>query len=657
MEIITKLKELGIQFSPGILPVIIVMLYLFKNPEKFEHWMKIFYSVLYYLSSGFPKIKRRIDRRLVAASIQDSVNGICNQINDESPNSLPHALKIEWLKSDTADSFISKGEAMIRLKYYDNQDRNIVESTLLYLKKAFLPRAKNYLDKTMKESCEFKIASKVFISKPDTGAYDYFVQEQLDPAISTNKEIARDLQVIEDLDSVGIFTRVFLTEVTITGEKLLGTAPTPTVRRELRDFAYFLRIIAMKGKNEKVPLTFKGVKIRAAVILVARPETIFLHGIRPYVNRVAICLREGYESVYLAGWGDEFINGVLMIKNEIEKNMVTVLRRYDYQVEHRTKAVLLVCYPKSSYLARQRELQDQLRQVMNDVVPEIKAGIVKIVSIARMPGVGSKVAVASEQPEEIDAKYCCIGKNGERIKILKERFPNEFVSIVPWPDSPKQQVINSIAPLNPRYVDCVEFDEENLIATVKVLNDEQIKKAIGKAGHNVKLASELSGWLINIEPAAKQKAGISPEEELKEVIRKEIPEILNNEIEIVQMARIEGFGSKVIVRWKENMHSSKRASEICYGIDHDNLRRIRDQVSGELVYFHDWFDKPEMQIGVCLYPLKREAIKVIEIDEFSKLAVITLDLQKTVDGPKLSDDNIALCEEVTGYKIEILHST
>lgn len=382
-----------------------LFLYFLTNPDKFEHWAAIFYRVLYSLSSNYPRIRQKVDRYAVASSIQDSINGVCAKVNRESfPDVLPHALKIEWVQSANPDSFIKKGQVTVRLRYYVNQDRNIVDSTLLYLKVGLLPRSKNYLDKVLRKSCEFKVASQVFLARRDTGAYDYFFEKELAPAIKNEPDIKRDLQVLEDMDSVGFFTRVFLTEVKQTGEKLLGAIPTPAIQQELRSFASFLQTIANKGENEDVPLAFNGVKVKAAVVLVARKETIQSYGIKPYINAIARKVREGYEFIYVSGWGEEFTNDIIEIKNQVQEKFVKVLRRHDYSIRNNVKGIMLVCQSNLSYLARQRELQEEVKQAMAEIIPEIKDGDIEIAAIARIKNVGCKIAVGPDLGRRC---FCC----------------------------------------------------------------------------------------------------------------------------------------------------------------------------------------------------------------------------------------------------------
>lgn len=640
--------------------IIVVLLYLFRHPDKFEHWMAIFYKVLYGLSSSLPKLRRKIDRRVVASSIQDAVNGVCEQINKQSPDIFPHALKIEWVQSETSESFIRKGEAIVRLRHFENQDRNIVESTLLYLKAGLLPRSKHYLDKTLRESCEFKFATQVFLSKRDTGAYDYFLENVLDLVAKTDINFQRDIQMLEDLDSVGYFARVFLTEVKLAAEKLLGAMPTPAIQQELRNFALFLQIIANKAEHERVPLGFRGVKVKAAVILVAKRETIQLYGIDPYLNRISRCVQDEYDSVYISGWGEEFVGRVIDIKNAVRDSVVTVLRSYTYLVRGQVKGILLVCQSNLQHLAQKKELYEEVSQALAEIVPGVKTGEIELASIGRIKDVGCKIAVrarADEDPSE--ATGACIGTGGERVAALRNRFPKEFVAIVPWSADTKEFLVNALTPLKASQVETVEIDEEDLVATVKVATEEAYARALGKKGNNVKVASALTGWLINIRGPSRAKTMPTPDEELRKTLIDQIPE-LRDEIEIVRLARIKGVGSRVIVKWKTDKkdRTRKMASQVCRGLYNERLKAIQQETQGEWIYFHEWSDDRREEIIGCLYPLRESDVEAINLDDGSNTAIITLRRYVRESPPMWrSQYNLALSERVTGWRIEVKESS
>lgn len=639
-----KLIQYGITVIPSIL-----LLYFLMNPDKLEHWTKILYDVICRLGI----LGKYFDRSHIALFIQDSVNGACEQINKEAPDILPHALKISWVKSETSESFIKKGEVIVRLKYYENRDRNIVDSTLLYLKRGFLPISKQCLDETLSRSCEFKVATRIFSAIGNTGAFSYFMNNELKPACENNPNLYQDLQMLEDLDSVGFFTQVFLREVNKTGERI----PTPAIQKELRNFAEFLQIIANKAWNEDVPLTFEGVRVKTAIVLVAREETIQLYGIAPYITAISMHVRKGYNSVYIGGWGKEFIDEVINIKNRT-KEFLTLLRQYDnIPIECKrkgiqAKGILVVCQPNFSYLAQKRELKNEVKQAMIELIPEIENGEVEVVSIARIKNIGCKIAVRMAAGGDVsEATGACIGERGERVEALKNRLHNEFVSIVAWSDDIKEFIINAIT-YKEFYldVDPIKIDEKKLIANVKVKTEEAYKKALGVYHSNIKLANELTGWAIYIE-----EPGMTPEEELREIIIRYIPEIENKEIEIVRLARIKDIGSKIAVRWKnKDIKRSTKAYQVCRGYNDTHVKTIQlEETIGEYLYFNDWSDDPKELIIRFLFPLKSSDVKFIDLDDKSNTAFIMLSDIKESPPFWRNKYNLELAERVTGWKIKI----
>ncbi len=165
-----------------------------------------------------------------------------------------------------------------------------------------------------------------------------------------------------------------------------------------------------------------------------------------------------------------------------------------YRRGDRIKALIIEVY-------RQREPQIWvsrshpafIKKLLEKEVPEIQEGVVKIVSIAREPGSRTKIAVHSTNPN-IDPVGACVGVRGARIRIILEELKGEKIDVVPWDPDPAKFVYNALSP-----AECskVIVDEANRTLEV-VVPDDQLSLAIGKKGENVRLASKLVGWKIDI---------------------------------------------------------------------------------------------------------------------------------------------------------------
>jgi N utilization substance protein A len=126
-------------------------------------------------------------------------------------------------------------------------------------------------------------------------------------------------------------------------------------------------------------------------------------------------------------------------------------------------------------------------------VPEIYEGIVRIVAAAREPGARSKIAVSSRD-SDVDPVGACVGMKGSRVQAVVQELRGEKIDIVPWDRDPARFVCNAIAPAE---VSRVIIDESNNSMEL-VVPDDKLSLAIGRRGQNVRLASQLTGWKLDI---------------------------------------------------------------------------------------------------------------------------------------------------------------
>ena len=126
-------------------------------------------------------------------------------------------------------------------------------------------------------------------------------------------------------------------------------------------------------------------------------------------------------------------------------------------------------------------------------VPEVGEGLIEIVGAARDPGLRAKIAVRAHDPR-IDPVGACVGMRGSRVQAVSNELGGERVDIILWNDNPAQFVINAMSPAD---VVSIVVDEEAHSMDVAV-KDENLSQAIGRGGQNVRLASQLTGWELNV---------------------------------------------------------------------------------------------------------------------------------------------------------------
>ncbi len=176
-----------------------------------------------------------------------------------------------------------------------------------------------------------------------------------------------------------------------------------------------------------------------------------------------------------------------------------------------------------------------LLQLFRLEVPEAGEGIIEILSAARDPGLRAKIAVKSNDTK-VDPVGACVGIRGSRVQSVSNEIAGERVDIIKWSDDAAQFVINALAPAE---VESIVVDEETNSMDV-VVDERQLSQAIGRGGQNVRLASELTGWEINI--LTDQEAAEKAEKESVEV-RNMLMEQLDVDEDVGAILAQEGFTS------------------------------------------------------------------------------------------------------------------
>ncbi len=171
---------------------------------------------------------------------------------------------------------------------------------------------------------------------------------------------------------------------------------------------------------------------------------------------------------------------------------------------------------KGPYLMVSRAHSEIVRKIFETEIPEIANEVIEIKSIAREAGHRSKVAIISND-ESIDPIGSCVGQRGARIQTIISELNGEKVDIILWDEEPRAFITNSLSPAKVMSVELKEKGEEK-VAIVKV-KDDQLSLAIGRAGQNVRLASKLTGWKIDIvaENGGSLSKDVNKEESTDEV--------------------------------------------------------------------------------------------------------------------------------------------
>ncbi|SOY47461.1 transcription termination/antitermination L factor [Cupriavidus taiwanensis] len=182
-----------------------------------------------------------------------------------------------------------------------------------------------------------------------------------------------------------------------------------------------------------------------------------------------------------------------------------------------------------------RTAPDFLIKLFENEVPEMEQGLLEIKAAARDPGVRAKIAVVAHD-KRIDPIGTCVGVRGTRVTAVRNEIGGEAVDIVLWSEDPAQFVIGALAPAQ---VQSIVVDEEKHSMDV-VVDEENLAVAIGRSGQNVRLASELTGWQINIMT---QEESAQKQAEESDVVRKLFMSKLDVDEEVADILIEEGFST------------------------------------------------------------------------------------------------------------------
>lgn len=314
-----------------------------------------------------------------------------------------------------------------------------------------------------------------------------------------------------------------------------------------------------------------------------------------------------------------------------------LIPRESFRVNDRIRALLLEVQPENRgpQLTLTRTSAAMLVELFKLEVPEVAEDVIQIRAAARDPGSRAKIAVKTNDGR-IDPVGACVGMRGSRVQAVSGELAGERIDIVPWDDNPAQLAINA---LEPAQVASIVVDEESHTMEVAV-SEDNLAQAIGRGGQNVRLASELTGWTLNImtEAEAEQKqqkeAGqfiqnfmdvLSVDEDVAIVLVEEgfttIEEIAY--VPIDEMTAIEGFDAEIV----EELRNRAKDALLTKAIANEEM--LSDQQPADDLLEMDGMDR---QLGFAL-----ASHGVVCMEDLAELAIPDL----LEIAPSLSEEKAA----------------
>jgi len=275
------------------------------------------------------------------------------------------------------------------------------------------------------------------------------------------------------------------------------------------------------------------------------------------------------------GRGEAIIRRDEMLPREMLRNGDRV-RAYIYDVRREVRGPQI-------FLSRTHP--QFMAKLFAQEVPEIYDGIVEVKAVARDPGSRAKIAVISRD-SSVDPVGACVGMRGSRVQAVVNELQGEKIDIIPWSPDVATFVVNALAPAE---VAKVVLDEERERISV-VVPDQQLSLAIGRRGQNVRLASQLTGWDIDI--LTEQEESERRQAEFEKRTRLFI-DALNLDEVVGQLLASEGFASIEDLAYVEE----KELASI-EGFDDDTARELQERAREYLAQIEEELDARRKELGV-----------------------------------------------------------
>ena len=275
------------------------------------------------------------------------------------------------------------------------------------------------------------------------------------------------------------------------------------------------------------------------------------------------------------GRGEAIVRRDEMLPREVFRNGDRI-RAYIYDVRRE---------PRGPQIFLSRTHPQFTAKLFAQEVPEIYDGIVEVKAVARDPGSRAKIAVISRD-SSVDPVGACVGMRGSRVQAVVNELQGEKIDIIPWSPDIATFVVNALAPAE---VAKVVLDEDKERIEV-VVPDQQLSLAIGRRGQNVRLASQLTGWDIDILTEQEESERRHAEFESRTKI---FVEALNLDEVVGQLLASEGFGSI-----EELALVDQKEIAGIEGFDEDTARELQERAKEYLDKLEGELDAKRIELGV-----------------------------------------------------------
>lgn len=309
--------------------LVLLILYVGIFPDQFQ-------KNLEFIFKGFEKLKIFgvwANKKKITYGIQGRINHyVNNYLSEEIKDFVGSNIKIEWVdENQTEENFRKNGKLIVRMRRNDNENKNFVNASMVFISENLLKKAKLYISRKQQESVDLYVAKKLFETEKEEVLIQFiadFFQKRND-----DKRVGEFLEQYNRIDKAALFFPVFIQEMTFLGEKAFGSSfPKNKVFEEVNGLIDFLFVWAKRKSNESINNIFTGQFCKFGVMIVGNKSKIKNEGKSPYKKHIKFLLKKGVETIYLIGAvkQENFIKS-LCLDNFLKTNKLSLLNNKKYE--------------------------------------------------------------------------------------------------------------------------------------------------------------------------------------------------------------------------------------------------------------------------------------------------------------------------------------
>lgn len=285
----------------GISPIVLIMLGIFLALHYQEEIQK--YSVTFW--KGVRIFWKKADKKIVSNDIEGRVNRFTKSLKKEMTHFEPVGVQIQWVEEGESPSeFFNDGRLIIRMREHQNQNKNFVYASMVFISRTVLQKTKKYISKTQKESLDLFIAKKLF-EKEKPQIADQFFEDFFSPKMDIAK-VAELVEKYSIIDKAALFFPVLVQELTFLGEKVFWKRRGDIIITEVNRLVDFLEDYANREVGQEMPSKyFDGVYCRCSIVIISKYFRRELRHIGMYTEHIDSLTSQAVENVYIIGPASE----------------------------------------------------------------------------------------------------------------------------------------------------------------------------------------------------------------------------------------------------------------------------------------------------------------------------------------------------------------